>query len=517
MNTALIGIDVGSTNIKVCSFSLDGELLHKTSIKTPTYFDHDGGAYFKTGELWAAVVILLRETMSELRTLSYVPVSLAVTGMGESYVGVYADDIDEHIVTWFDQHSLSCIPTIREYETDLGREDAVFLETGMEASGIFTLPKLLFEKRKNPVKFDQLQTILSVPGFITYKLSGEKVFDASLASRTMLYSLRNKDWAKEIASSLEINTGILPPIISSGCAIGKIQKSVAEETSLPSDLMICTGGHDHFCGSFASGLMKGSRIVDSSGTAESIHGITSVKLNPFSRFEGFRVGQYVDSDHLYIVGGIVSSGITYDWAARLFAGSTDLDALDCNLLALDLKLKDFLKLPLFLPHLRGSGAPTWDSNSKGMFCGIQEQCTNSDFMLSVIEGLAHEFAYVTNCVLKALKTPVSSVVVTGGGSRNVFWQSLKASSLGLPLEITAVSESTALGAALLAGLGAGIYSDYQQVSSMIGTVKQIVEPNKQLSSFLAERRQVYETLYVQSIPIHLKLKQISDSYTVKEL
>jgi len=517
MNIALIGIDVGSTSIKVCSFSPDGRLLHKVSTKTPTYFSHDGGAYYKTVELWAAVVNLLRVTMSNLKNQCYIPVSLAVTGMGESYVGVYADEVDEHVITWFDQHSLVCIPAIREYEASLGRQDAVFLETGMEASGIFTLPKLLYAKQENPSQFDQLQAILSVPGYITYKLTGEKVFDASLASRTMLFSLKQKNWAREIALSLGINDRIFPPIVSSGYAIGKIRKSIAEETSLPAEIMICAGGHDHFCGSFASGLMKGSRIVDSSGTAESIHGIKFFEANPFSRFEGFRVGQYVDDHHLYIVGGIVSSGITYEWAAKQFAGNLDLDTLDSNLLKLDLKSKDFHQLPLFLPHLRGSGAPTWDSSSRGVFCGIQEKCANSHFMLSTIEGLAHEFAYVTEHVMKALETPISSVVVTGGGSRNVFWQSLKASSLGLPLEITAVSESTALGAALLAGLGVGIYKDHQQVSSMIGKVKQIVEPIPELSSILAERRQAYELLYSQSIPIHRKLKQINDSHTIQEL
>lgn len=516
MNTALIGIDVGSTSIKVCSFTLEGEMLCKSAIKTPTYFDLEDGAYFKTSELWKAVLSLLRETMIKLKELHYIPVSLSVTGMGESYVGIYKNDVDEHVATWFNQHSLKSIPIIREYESALGVKDAVFLETGMEASGIFTLPKLLCAKQKNPKRFRQLQTILSVPGYITYKLSGEKLFDSSLASRTMLYSLEKKDWARGIANSLGIPEKILPPIISSGHAIGKIKKSVADETFLPDNVMICAGGHDHFCGSLASGIMKGSRIVDSSGTAESIHGIALMDSNPFSKFEGFRVGQYIDNNHVYIVGGIVSSGITYEWAVKNFIGDIDLDALDNNLLANTLKSKDFCNLPLFLPHLRGSGAPSWDGNSMGMFCGINEKCTNSRFMLSVIEGLAHEFAIVTNHVKKALNISVSSVLVTGGGSRNIFWQTLKASSLGIPLEITAVSESTALGAALLSGLGAGLYEDYDKLSSVIGAVRLVVEPNKEVASIMAERRKVYETLYSQSIPTHMKLKYINNEYSVKE-
>jgi len=518
MKKALLGIDTGTSNIKVCAFSPTGEVLCSFSHKTPTHYSFENSASFHAHELWSITETLLSQIMINLEKLGYQPVSVAVTGMGESYVGLQANDVvaEEAIMAWFDPRPITCLNLIREYEKKIGITDAVFLQTGMEVSCIFTLPKLLYAKQQNAKQFSKVRTILSVPGFITFKLCGEKVFDTSLASRTMLYDLQEKKWATELAGQLGLDASILPPLVAPAEVLGQLREEVAISTGLPRTLKVCSGGHDHFCGSFSSGLLKGSRVVDSSGTAQSIHGITDAKSNPFKKFEGFRVGQYVDNEHLYVVGGIVSSGNVYEWAANQFSTAKDLDILDAELTSKALRTSDFLHLPLFLPHLRGSGAPRWDRQSRGMFCGINEQCTRQQLLFSSIEGLAYESTSVTRKVIAALGKPVTSIVVTGGGSRNIFWQQLKASAIGLPLEITAVSESTALGVAMLGAIGIGLYKDFNQASELLGKTKAIIEPNQEVMGIMSERFALYETLYDKSISTHQAMQQIDTIYSQQE-
>lgn len=517
MKQALLGIDTGSSNLKVCAFSLTGEVVCCVSRKTPTYYGIENSSYFHAQELWSITESLLSQTMVKLEKLGYQPISVAVTGMGESYVGIQENDIVEDLImTWFDPRPAASLDLIREYEKEIGIVDGVFLQTGMEATCIFTLPKLLYAQSTQIEQFSKLRTILSIPGFITYKLCGQKVFDRSLASRTMLYDLQKKQWATELADRLGLDSSILPPLVDSGQVLGQLKEDVAVATGLPKMLKVCSGGHDHFCGSFSSGLLRGSRVVDSSGTAQSIHGITDVTRNPYNKFEGFRVGQYVDNEHLYIVGGIVSSGNAYDWAVNQFAATKDLDQLDAELTSRGLKTSDFLQLPLFLPHLRGSGAPKWDRKSRGMFCGITDQCTKQQLLFSAIEGLAYESTSVTCKVIASLDTPITSIVVTGGGSRNLFWQQMKANAIGLPLEITAVSESTALGVAMLGAIGIGLYRDFVEASDLLGKTKVVIEPNQEVMGIMAERFGLYETLYDQSISTHQAMQRIDAEYDMQQ-
>lgn len=509
MKQAIIGIDTGSTNLKVCAFNLKGKLLVKHSEKTSTHYGLAGSVWFSAKELWESVLRLLTAVNLDLQRMDFVPVSLAVTGMGESFVALNsADEPIDSVMAWFDQRPAAVMHKISNYEHLIGIQDAVYLLTGMEASPIFTLPKLLYFQQSEPIAFSEIRTLLSVPGYITFKLCGEKVFDYSLASRTMMFDVQNNSWAESIMDHFEIPCAILPRLVRSGEYLGTLQKEVCGNTGLPSTLKVGSGGHDHFCGSLAAGILKGSRIVDSSGTAESIHGLSDCKTNPYSRFEGFRFGRYVDNDHLYVVGGIVSSGIAYEWGAKLFHPTKSLDELDNILIQSQPNASEISRLPLFLPHLRGSGAPWWDGSSRGTFYGIKETCKLDHLFYSVIEGLCLEFTLVAEQVIKTLSSPPEAILVTGGGSKNLYWQQLKANCIGLPLEITEISETTALGAALLAALASGIYTNISIASESVLRISKVIEPRKEVFSILQDRLAIYKTLYAQSIMVNRALQSL---------
>jgi xylulokinase len=301
---------------------------------------------------------------------------------------------------------------------------------------------------------------------------------------------------------------VFPRLVESGVALGTILPGIQQQTGLPENIVIASAGHDHFCGSLACGILGKNCIVDSSGTAESIHGISAQAKNPFGKFSGFRVGRYLDSSYLYVVGGITSSGIVYEWAAKSFFTGISLDALDEILLKSDLNPAAIAELPMFLPHFRGSGAPLLDSNSRGAFFGLNEKTDFTQLMFAVVEGLAMESAKVIQQVEKTLPDSIDSVIVTGGGSKNRCWQQWKANVLNKPVEITVLSETTSLGAAMLAVLACGAYDSLAEVSSALGGAKIVLQPQKELTEIFRRRFEIYQQIYSQSIPIHSELLQL---------
>ncbi len=512
MYKALIGIDIGSSSLKVCAFDTAGNLLHHAYEKTPTHQSQDS-SWFDAIELRDIALRLLRQTTATIASQGWEVQALATTGMGESFVALDANgNPNSPILAWFDQGPLSQIPVIIAAVQDQQGKDQLFRQTGMEPNPIFTLPKLLHLRERSPRSYDRIATILSVPGYITFCLCGVRCMDYSLASRTMLFDVSNNCWSDTVLRMFALEPGLFPTLVPSGTLLGTILPDIAQTTGLPLDVKVTAGGHDHFCGSLAAGLLKGQRIVDSSGTAESIHGLSSQPGNPFHSFAGFRVGRYVDSAYLYLVGGIVSSGIAVEHAVRMFVPQAGYSFIDDQLSQRKLDQVDIARMPLFLPHLRGSGSPQWDRTSRGVFVGITDHTMPEEMVMSVMEGLSMEFRTIITNLTSHLNEGVAQIVATGGGAKNLFWQQMKADITGLSIEVTDIVETTALGAAMLAGVGSGVYLDLCEATEHVSHPQLRIDPHAGLKSVYDDRYQAYQQLYPATIDINRRLVDIARTY-----
>jgi xylulokinase len=512
MHKALVGIDIGSSSLKVCAFDTAGNLLHHAHEKTPTHQSPDS-SWFDAVELRDIALRLLQQTTNAIAAQGWQVQALAATGMGESFVALDANgEPIAPILAWFDQGPLRQIPVINAAVQDQQGKDQLFHQTGMEPNPIFTLPKLLHLRERSPKIYDRIATILSVPGYITYCLCGVKCMDYSLASRTMLFDVATNTWSDAVLQLFALEPHLFPNLVPSGTPLGTIKPEIAQRTGLGNEVLVTAGGHDHFCGSFAAGLLKGHRIVDSSGTAESIHGLTSTAGNPFQSFAGFRVGRYVDPAYLYLVGGIVSSGIAVEHAVRMFVPQAGYAFIDEQLAKRKLEQADIARLPLFLPHLRGSGSPQWDRTSRGVFAGLTDNTMPEEMVISVMEGLSMEFRTIITNLTLHLSEGVTQIVATGGGAKNLFWQQMKADITGLSIEVTDIVETTALGVAMLAGVGSGVYHDLREATERVSHPQLRIEPHAGLKSVYDDRYQVYQQLYPATIDINRRLVDIARTY-----
>ena len=512
----LLGIDIGTTNCKACVYQENGTIISKQIINTKTHYSANGWSWYEAKELWATVVYLLNNLFKEIDSAKVL--ALAVTSIGEA--GVPIDNNGEAlypIITWFDQRSL---PQTKMIEELLGNEQ-VFAITGMDNNPIFSLTKILWLKENESNIFKKMVKWLNISDYISYKLTGNYVTSYSQASRTMVFDIKHNKWSEQIINTLGLKNSFFPSLQPSGKIIGKITAKAALETGLKPGMPVINGGHDHLCGSLASGILLGHRVLDSAGTAESISVILPKdhKIS-LTKYKGFRVGRYLNPDYIYIVGGIITSGVAVDWMKERVASLHDWpikEGVKIKDISFELLIREVEKTRpgasglLFLPHLRGSGAPYWDPKARGALLGLTASHNSPQIMRAVFEGLCFEAKIIIEKMQNLLSCPIEYITTIGGSTRNEFWQQLKADITGLTVEVTEAEEATALGAAMLAGVGIGLYQDMASASRKIYRVKKRFVPNPANNAKYLELYQLYNNLYLTVKNINDQLFYLSNS------
>ena len=492
----IIGIDIGTTNIKVIFFDDAGHIAAEMGTPSPTGIDGDGKTVYDPLKIWRTVCVLLKHN-SNVITAEYGSQALqqicgiAVTGMGEAGVPLDAEGNELYpIIPWYDTRTLPYVDLWRE---SLG-DDRLFAITGLKNQHIFTANKLRWLKDQEPEVFAKMRRWHCVPDYIGYKLTNCSAIDRSLASRTMLLNMSKGQWSESMLKAAGLSVDIMPPIVRSGTRIGELTSHASEQCGIPAGTPVFSGGHDHICGALADGIFGAGQVLDSSGTAEEVLVSTDLSEDIFRLGrKGFNVGYHVASNHYYIAGGIPASGASVDWFHREFS-----------------PLEAGGSLPgangiLFLPHLRGSSSPSRDQISRGAFLGVSAAASKSDFLQAVYEGICFEARHLMEQILEN-KAP-KRIVSIGGGTKNKAWLQVKADVFGLPVEVPEIRESTAFGAALLAGIGAGLYHDEQDAFSRTYRVGLRVEPNLAAHSVYKNTYPIFRELYESLLPLNEKLKE----------
>ncbi len=494
----LLGIDIGTSYCKAGIYTETGKIIDIKKVKTKTYSNDKGWSWCESKDIWLSVTSLLQSILNNIDPVQIN--GLSVASMGEAGIPIDINGNPTYpIIAWFDQRSL---PQSRRLEKMIGR-DKIFNITGLDINPIFSVPKLLWLKDNEPEAFNKTAKWLSITDYINYKLTGNIVTNYSIASRTLALDIIKKNWSDSLLNLVGLNSNLFPDLKSSHAIIGKVTRSASIETGLLSGTPVANGGHDHFCGSFASGILLGNNLLDSSGTAESIHTLLNNTIPPLDKFRGFRIGRYLDSQKYYIVGGLVASGGAIDWLKKRIASVHDWTEIPEELIEIDYHILDKKAENtepgagglLFLPHIRGGGAPNWDPESRGVLIGLKSAHTSPEIMRALIEGLCFEAKRIIEAMDKIVDHPIEKLTAVGGGTNSQFWQQTKANVTGLPVEIPNIKEATAMGAAMLAGIGTGVYDDMISASQTTYRIKKYYKPNLELTSFYRDVYKTYSKLY----------------------
>ncbi|RLE12933.1 hypothetical protein DRJ04_05240 [Candidatus Aerophobetes bacterium] len=488
----LIGIDVGTTHCKGGVYDYQGKECAFLKTDTQIRWDCAGGAVIDANTLWESVCFLVKGLTDKVNPKDIDAISVA--SMAEAGV-----PLDRHgqplypIICWFDKRSQ---PQSDWWVKNFGPR-FVFEITGVVPSYKYTLTKLMWLKAEHPQIITKCCTWLCVADYICYLLGGKKVMNKSLACRTMAFDLTKDAYSREMLEVAGVPHQIMPPIVESGQVIGSVSALAARETGLLQGTPVVTGGHDHVCGALATGILTDEYALDSSGTAEAvIVALNSPRLDWEIGEKGLTVGHHVMKDMYYLMGGMSASGASVEWFKSFVEGKKkeNRPGISYNTLMSEAANFDPFSTGLvFVPYLRGSGAPWPDPSRKGAILGLRDYHGQAHVTRAILEGVSFQLRAAVLAIQEVLGHQLDHLRVTGGGAKNKMWLQLKADITGKHFEVPQVEEASTLGAALLAGVGAGVYENGKQAAHSVYRVKETVFPDKEKHRIYVK---AFEDVYV---------------------
>lgn len=442
----LLGVDIGTTHVKVCAYDEDGKFLGATQRETPTRRLQEGRAEYDAPAVECAIFTAIRKIAEQFGP----PRAIGVASMAES--GFLLDAAGEPLapaIAWFDGRTAPQAVRWKERLTPF----ELFSRTGLHLSSRPSACKLEWHRENTPDAWSKADSWLGMAEYIVFRMTGEKSTDPSLASRTMLFNIGEGEWDEKLCGLAGVSSDLLPPVYKAGAGPGTLRASMAESLSISSGIPVVVCGHDHVCGAFGAGVVETGEVADSMGTAEAaLITLREPPLNETGHNLNLNMGRHVLPAHSYLVAGLPESGGAVGWLLRLLEGSEeDLDRWTKEAEALSPG-----EGGVFLPLGRGGG--------DGLtFYNLSKESRPAHLLRAVLEGLTLEIEAALKRAAQVAEVEPSSITVLGGGARNILWRQLKADVSGKLVRTVSEPECVARGAAMLAGVSAGFFEDHGSV------------------------------------------------------
>jgi xylulokinase len=496
----LLGIDVGSTSMKALVYDLDGNVISSGSRPTESIAnnpDHPNWQVYMPDHIWQGISSAIRDAVSQIGPHNRI-VAAAVTGLGADAVPL--DEQGEPVYPFINWICTRTTPQFERWLENVGLE-RTFEVSGWQPFIWSTVLRFQWLKENEPEIARRVHKWLIVEDFINYKLTGKYSTDYTDASPTLLFDQRSLSWSKEMLKIAELERDLFPTPQPSGSFIGEVTTEAAEKTGLPRGTLIFQGGHDYLVGALAAGAITPGMFLDVTGTWEMV--ITPT-INPHWTPEIRQLGLTIEAHSapgMYCIwaGGTAASMLEW-YKDQLGSDALRLaQAGEGNIWA-NLMNEAKISPPgangiFFLPHFNGTACPNLDPRSLGAFLGLNDTTKKEDMVRAVIEGLDYGFLDMLNALELGSGQKAKEIIAIGGGTRNEFWMQNKADVSGRPVVTLEIEEATALGAAMLAGVGVGIYKNLTEAAQRVKKPGKIFDPNKKLTSIYSEFFEIYREIY----------------------
>lgn len=493
MNNLLLGIDVGTSACKVALFTPEGHVVAQGSREYKMYYPQPGFVEQNPEEWWEAVCEAIRSMMSS-SGLDPVDISgIGIDGQGWSAIAVdRAGKVLCNSPIWMDTRAQSICD---EWKLRIG-EERIFEVCGNPLQAAYTLPKIAWYKKYLPQVYASIYKVLQSNSFIGFKLTGMMTQDISQGYAYQCFDMRRGCWDNTTCELLGIDINMLPDILPCHQVIGKVTAYAASLTGLAEGTPVVAGGLDAACGALGVGVIHAGETQEQGGQA----GGMSICIDLYHADPRLILSYHVVPDMWLLQGGTVGGGGVVRWLEKEFcamereaSGSTDMNSMAI----MDIEAAD---IPLgsdgmvFLPYMSGERSPIWDAKAKGVYYGIDYSKTRAHFFRAGMEGVA--FSLEDN-----LKTAESAGVeagvlyAMGGAANSKFWTQMKSDVTGKKIIVRASDTATTLGAAILAGVGTGVYSSFEDAVSRTVNFKREHVPDQEKHIKYREIFKTYKALY----------------------
>jgi len=489
--------DFGTTGCKASFYQENGAIVATVYREYDTYFPQKGWVEQDPWQ-WRKVFICSTKELLEKTEISPNQIAcIALSGhmMGCIPVDTKGTPLTNRVMLWADTRSetqseriLKKIGWERFYRDTGGGLDVI----------LYPAAKIPWIKENQPEIYQKSAKFLGTKDVIAAWLTGNLATDFSEASDTGLLHLEKRRWHEDFLIELEIDQGKMPDLLPSTAVVGTLTQEAALDTGLLSGIPVVIGGGDVLCGAVGAGAIEEGCSCMNIGSAGWISVITR---NPIIDLHARPMTICHVVPDLYASQIIMySAGVAYKWARdAIYLQDRDSEVNITEGQIFDAMDKLAESAPpgskglLFLPYLRGGGAPYYDINARGSFLGLHLAVRKAEILRSVLEGVAFNMRIMMNSLEKHAN--FRDITIYGGGSRSTLWKKIFANILNKNIiTLSAQQEVNTLGAALTGGVGIGMFTDFAEISRFI-SVKEIESPDSYLSRLYDELFLVFEFAY----------------------
>lgn len=481
-----IGVDLGTSAVKLLLMNEKGEIQNVVSREYPLYFPNPGWSE-QNPEDW------FKETMTGLKELLKDADKSQVAGLsfGGQMHGLVILDKDDKVIRpallWNDGRTYEECDYLNNV---IGKDKLSEYTANISFTG-FTAPKILWIKNKEPENFAKIEKIMLPKDYIAYMLTGVHCTDVSDASGMLIFDVKNRCWSKEMCDICGVREEQLAKVYESYECVGCLKPEIAEELGVPATVKVAAGAGDNAAAAVGTGTVGDGRCNISLGTSGTI--FISSKNFGVDKFNALHSFAHADGTY-HLMGCMLSAASCNKWWMDEIIGTKEYAA----------EQKDITTLGenhvYFLPYLMGERSPHNNPNARGTFVGMTMDTTRADMTQAVLEGVA--FALRDSLeVAKSLGIKIERTKICGGGAKSPLWRKIIANVMNLKVDILESEEGPAMGGAMLAAVACGEYASVEEIAEKLVKVVDTVEPDPEIAA-------KYEARYAQFKEIYPALKPV---------
>ncbi len=483
----LLGIDIGTSACKVAAFTLQGRLVAQASKDYPLLSLGQGRVEQDPNHWWEATGDALRRLADQIDTSRILGVGLS----GQSWSAVPVDHQGEVLANtaiWMDT---SAAGLCRELSNRID-PDRLLRVSGNPLQPSYTTPKIALMARERPDLYRRTAVFLQSNSFIALRLTGQISQDLSQAYGLHCFDTVTGQYDQGLADDLGIDLAKLPTPVDCHQVIGQVTAQAGAVTGLRPGTPVVAGGLDAACAALGAGVLRPGQVQEQGGQAGGMSVVTE-RPTPDPRLI---LSRHVVPGLWLLQGGTVAGGASLRWA-RQTLGCPDLDfeAISAQADGVGAGADGLW----YLPYLSGERSPLWDPDACGVFFGLRLGTSRAALFRAVMEGVA--YSLMDNlCVAEAAGAACRTLTATGGAAQSLVWTQIKADVTDRVVEVPAAGQASTLGAALLAGVGVGAYTGFDQAGQSTGEVVRRHQPAADRQVY-AEGFTVYRDLYHRLKPL----------------
>ena len=477
-----IGIDLGTSAVKLLLMDQEGAVKNVVSKEYPLEFPHPGWSQQAPEDWKNAVLTGIPELLK-----GFDASQVAGIGAGGQMHGLVVLDENDQVIRpailWNDGRTAEEV----DWLNNTVGKDKLSAWTANIAFAGFTAPKVLWLKKHEPEHFARIQKVMLPKDYINYVLTGVHCTDCSDASGMLLLDVAHKRWSQEMLDLCGLREAQMPRLFESYEAVGTLRPDVAAQLGLSPDVVVCAGAGDNAAAAIGTGTVGDGACNISLGTSGTIF-ISSGRfgVDPNNALHAFA---HADG-HYHLMGCMLSAASCNKWLMEDIFRTRDYAAEQAPITPDKLGNNHVY----FLPYLMGERSPINDTDARGTFVGLTMDTGRADLTQAVLEGVS--FAIRDSLeVARSLGLDIQTSMLCGGGAKSPLWRTMLANILDLELTLPVSEQGPGMGGAMLAMVACGVFPTVEDACRKLVRVAETVKPDPELAARYEARYQQYRTIY----------------------